>query len=304
VRRFWITTAASTEAALPTARSLSRRVSLEHSLPTGDMHLVVRLSDEPVRLFEASHDVPPRAFGHAVVGGVRSSFYSKEMPAAVTTIGVEFHPSACDALLGVAAADLTGRHATLSDLWKPSVVDALRDRLSTTIDLETRIDILERAIVERMPRVQGVHPAVALALDRFRTLARVDVVVKESGYSHRTFSDQFRRTMGLGPKTYLRLLRMRRLIERIGMASWADLAADAGFSDQAHFAREFRTFTGVTPTAFVRARRGGGHHFRILQDGRDDGAVQCTHDSRAVRLLVREKRGRGPRVLQTGIRRH
>jgi len=267
VRRFWVTTTASAGAALPAARLLSRHVSLEHSLPTGHMHLVVRLSEEPVRLFDQSPDLLPRAFGHAVVGGVRSSFYVKEMPATVTSVGVEFHPAACNALLGVAAADLAGRHATLSDLWTPSIVEALRDRLSSTIDPATRIDILEGAIAERLPRVHGVHPVVALALDRFRTLARVDVVVKESGYSHRTLSDRFRRTMGLAPKAYLRLLRMRRLMERIGTASWADLAAEAGFSDQAHFVREFRTFTGVTPTTFLQAGCRDGHHFRILQDG-------------------------------------
>ena len=36
---------------------------------------------------------------------------------------------------------------------------------------------------------------------------------------------------------------------------WGDLAAGAGYFDQAHFGHEFREFTGLTPTQYVEVRR-------------------------------------------------
>ena len=34
--------------------------------------------------------------------------------------------------------------------------------------------------------------------------------------------------------------------------SWADLAARCGYSDQSHFIREFKAFSGFVPEAFVK----------------------------------------------------
>ena len=57
--------------------------------------------------------------------------------------------------------------------------------------------------------------------------------------------------MGLPPKLLARIVRFDRLLRqlRTGAAmSWADLALECGYYDQAHLVREVRRFTGVTPT--------------------------------------------------------
>jgi len=36
---------------------------------------------------------------------------------------------------------------------------------------------------------------------------------------------------------------------------WAEVAACAGYFDQAHFGHEFREFTGLTPTRYIEVRR-------------------------------------------------
>jgi methylphosphotriester-DNA--protein-cysteine methyltransferase len=71
--------------------------------------------------------------------------------------------------------------------------------------------------------------------------------------STRQLERVFRDHVGLGPKTYSRLVRFDRTvrgIQRRGALSWTHFALIHGYSDQAHFINDFKEFAGVTPVQF------------------------------------------------------
>ncbi len=240
----------------------------EHAIPTGEMHLVVRLVEAPVRIFADRHDAVGRTFGHAVVAGPRDVFHVKDVCESTRAVGVQLHPAAARALFGVPASHLAGHHLALDDLWPTAEVARLRQQLLESATPAAQLDLLETAIAARLTCVRPLHPAVALALQAARGTDAVAAIVAATGFSHRTVATEFRQAMGLSPKRFLRVRRLRRLLPRIGSAPWDELALAAGFSDQAHLVREFTAITGVTPTAYLRARPEAAHHVRILQDGR------------------------------------
>jgi len=109
-----------------------------------------------------------------------------------------------------------------------------------------------RPLAARLPRARALHPAIAALLDRMDPAGPVTAAVANSGLSHRQFIAQFRRAVGLAPKAYLRVLRFQHALRRLrrGETPLVSVAADAGYSDQAHFTREFIEFSGVTPTVY------------------------------------------------------
>jgi AraC-like DNA-binding protein len=93
----------------------------------------------------------------------------------------------------------------------------------------------------------------------------VHAVVKQSGYSHRHFISLFRGAVGLSPKAHCRILRFQKALRCAsdGTASWAWIALEAGYSDQAHFNRDFLEFTGVTPMVYRRIAPAFPYHIAV-----------------------------------------
>jgi AraC-like DNA-binding protein len=69
---------------------------------------------------------------------------------------------------------------------------------------------------------------------------------------------QFKSHVGVTPKRVARIYRFARLIlsiDALRPVDWSELAQTAGYFDQAHFSREFKEFTGHTPTGYLTLRR-------------------------------------------------
>ena len=229
----------------------------EHALPTGRMHLAVRMDGVPVRLFSAADDVTGESVGDAVVAGARAGYYIKDVSVPTRSIGVQLRPGATAALFGASAAALHGHHVSLDELWGADA-RRLRERLHEARDTRARLDLLQSMLLSRLRVVRALHPAVAEALARMETATDIGRLVADAGTSHRHFIARFRDATGLSPKRYARVLRFRRLLQAFAgdpARPWIELALDAGYSDQSHCSREFREFAGMTPQAY---RQGAG----------------------------------------------
>jgi AraC-like DNA-binding protein len=80
----------------------------------------------------------------------------------------------------------------------------------------------------------------------------VAALTAEVGWSARYLTDRFRTEIGLKPKEAARVTRFdrarRRLVPGVRLA---DVAAGAGYFDQAHLAREFRALAGCPPSQWL-----------------------------------------------------
>ena len=84
--------------------------------------------------------------------------------------------------------------------------------------------------------------------------SEVREVARELGVSERTLRRHCMDVFGYGFKTLQRILRFQRLfrlVERSGRPKLAELALEAGFSDQAHMSREVRRLSHLAPTQLV-----------------------------------------------------
>lgn len=235
----------------PLASESSMEPYREFALPSGGMHVVIRLSEQTIRLAETG-ETEARDYGFGVIGGARSRYYIRDIAGPVHSIGATLRPGAAEVLFGASAEELAERHTRLDDIWGYQAIK-LRERLLAAETAERQLDLFESFLLRRIPTIRGIHPAVAQALVQMPTTTDIELLARGSGYSHRRFIELFKRAIGLTPKLYSRVQRFQSVANAIAKdrnVVLAEVALDAGYSDQSHFNREFREFSGMTPAEY------------------------------------------------------
>jgi AraC-like DNA-binding protein len=174
--------------------------------------------------------------------------------------GVRFRPGAAPLLIRQPASESTDASLDLRAVWGRST-DEIADRIASAPSLSSRIALVERELSRRLAAADAgnavARHAIAL-LVASRGELRVDELSSKVGLGARQLERSFDALVGVGPKTFARIVRFRAVVDAIlGAASsprWADLAARFGFYDQAHLIREFHSLAGLAPTALLRER--------------------------------------------------
>jgi len=154
--------------------------------------------------------------------------------------------------------ELTNLAVPLADLLGTPSND-LCERLRDAGSWGARFTMVESEIMRRMAAHGAPAAPVAWAWHQLRASAgRVSIgaLVEETGWSQKHFISRFRDELGLAPKMLGRVLRFARAVDvfKSGRACrFADLAADCGYYDQAHFIRDVRQFAGVAPRDLVNS---------------------------------------------------
>lgn len=231
----------------------------ERVLPSGAMHLAIRLDGSGVRLYDDETDANGRVIAHAVVAGTRDRCYLKDVREASRSVGAVLRPGATRLLFGIGADALANRHVALSDLIGSEAL-GLEQALSAATSPTRQIALLQAFLRRRLRPVHGLHPQVAAALAGLTAGDRIGSLAAISGCSHKRFIALFRDATGLAPKCYARVQRLQRALAIGAQTNWIDTALTAGYSDQAHFNREFRALTGTTPQAWRAVADTSSHH--------------------------------------------
>lgn len=251
-------------------RAPQRPFGLERVLPNGGPQLIVNLAQDETRTYHGADLGERRTMSGTILGGVATQSLVIDTREQEHVLGVSFRPGGTRAFAVEPASVLVDLDVPLDTLWGRSDVQRLRDEALSAATPEAALDALEAALGRRWTDRQ-VHPAVLFALRAFGrrpTVARVGDVTAAVGLSPKRFIDRFALDVGVTPKRYCRLLRFRHAVSRAHASArvdWSAVAADGGYSDQAHLIHDFRAFSGLTPTQYEAARTAFPNHVTFLQ---------------------------------------
>ncbi|MCU1366424.1 MAG: Helix-turn-helix domain protein [Ilumatobacteraceae bacterium] len=198
--------------------------------------------------------------GSIVLCGPETTAWDFALPGGTTAVGVRFRPGAAPRIFGVDASTIRDRRVPMSELVDPVTAQRLNRQLEQLPDSAQRMHALEQFVAEHTPPALGESSDdfVERVLDHLAVSprARAASLATQLGMTTRQLHRRALSSFGYGTSTLARLLRFQRFLAITETSSprrptLARLAVEAGYSDQAHLARDCRAICGTTPTEFL-----------------------------------------------------
>jgi len=194
-------------------------------------------------------------FSKTIVSGLRSERLTITPGKIFSLAGVRFNLVGFHQLFKIPANVFTDRNIDGADVWNREM-SSLHEQLIVAADINVRMALLEDWI-KSIIRHCDVSDALfwkKLSTRLTRTsLPLQDYLASAMGYSHKHIVQLFREKCGLPPKMIQRIFRFNNVMinaAQLPGRNWTERCLEAGYSDQSHFIRDFKQFTGRTPLAF------------------------------------------------------
>ncbi len=151
--------------------------------------------------------------------------------------------------------ELFGRSLALDDLVMAAQMDVITEQVHLAINDAGRVAAVEKFLLERLNpqgRDELVDLAVALIRQAKGTI-KIAALAQKLNISQSRFEKRFRKIVGASPKKFASIIRLRQVLSQVEKGdNFTAGALDAGYFDQAHFIKDFKSFTGQTPEQFFK----------------------------------------------------
>jgi AraC-like DNA-binding protein len=198
--------------------------------------------------------------GTVTVHGVTTRIGSRLLEGAGRALGIMFRPAGFRPFLSRPMTTITDKTVPGGEVFGPEVAE-LHDQVVSAPDGAAMAKLTDEFLAERCPPARQSCEATSELAERVAadpTFLRVDGLAAESGLSIRQLQRRFADQVGVSPKTVVRRYRIYEAAERARQGAdldWAALAAELGYSDQAHLTRDFSSALGCSPDRYARACR-------------------------------------------------
>lgn len=231
----------------------------EKILPTGWLDLEVNLGDA-IQIYDASGTKSVATCVDSWWVGVWNKFGTVEWPVNIQLIGVHFKPGGAYPFLNIPLSELRNQIISADAIWGRFATE-LCERLHAAPSIQARLALFEQLLLTRLydpPHgLNAVHCGVA-EIARHHGALSIKALGDHMGISQSHLLTQFNRMVGISPKALARLYRLKHILRTIDPTQpvdWTQIAHQSGYYDQAHFGKNFREFTGHSPTNYLRLRR-------------------------------------------------
>ena len=168
---------------------------------------------------------------------------------------VRFHPEGFLPFATVPIRELENKAVSLAVLFGEDGRKTEQEILTAT-STQNRIQLIELFLTRHLVSVEAIDRIVASTVETMLTAngqLQIDELTKQMSIKRRQLERKFSSTVGLSPKQLSKIIRLQATLKMLQTRQFTSLTAIAyqgEYYDQAHFIKDFKEFTGLTPKEF------------------------------------------------------
>jgi AraC-like DNA-binding protein len=223
---------------------------VNHIMPDTSLVMVFRFSGQVSFLENNVKDQLPTS----MISGLRRSGKLVNYAKSSANLMVVFNEAGANAFIKAPLYELYDSSVPLDNIYKD--VSAIEEQLAGAESNTARIALIEQYLLSKL--YPGEPDKLVLAALEKIHAARGVIKIKELAQSlyisQDAFEKRFRRVVGVSPKQFSNIIRMKSIVSNgFTKETLTEVAFNAGYFDQPHFNKDFKLFTGKTPTDFIKA---------------------------------------------------
>ena len=220
-------------------------------IPKGTVEFIVTLKGSKAEVLVQNSWVP---VDDVLIVGIQTSPIIWRMHGGTVKFGISLKPVAFLQLFGSPVAELYQKFSGIESL-AGNRLKWFINLLCEAKDAPSRIAIVESFLYKKLATGKSGKNLLTEAL---RKIWKEEGNISTASLSKFVFIGErqlqrlFKNAVGISPKLYSRIVRFRSAYQQAQagkLHGWTDVAYDLGYTDQAHFVKDFKSFTGQTPTA-------------------------------------------------------
>jgi AraC-like DNA-binding protein len=192
------------------------------------------------------------------LGGVSTKRFSRILDGKSRVLGTKFHAGGLRPFVSGPISKFTDAVIPLDEVFGVEAI-ALNNRALAQADHHASIGVVESFLLSRNPQPMielEMVRRIATRIADDRDIHGVEQLAAEFGFGVRTLQRLFKAFVGVSPKWVIRRYRLQEAAEIMASSAsvnWAQLAVGLGYTDQAHFNRDFKRLIGRSPGAYFKA---------------------------------------------------
>lgn len=223
-------------------------------IPDGCIEMVFILGDDIKRyISEDEFILQPRSM---VLGQIIEPFYV-EPAGSVNTFAVRFYPYGFANFIAEPIKNLVNKETSIDLLFGEASAKELEQKILRAADTKQRIEYIEEFLFEKLEDKTTVDKVIKTTIDTLLSTkggTPINQILKQSLSEKRQLERKFQKQIGLSPKQLSKVIRLQTALKML-LSEDADnlssIAYESGYYDQAHFIKDFKEFTGISPREFL-----------------------------------------------------